>query len=213
MVEMTSLFVSSVLLGAVAVSFVQSIKSSGKIFNVCFLILMLVTGWRQEDIGSNVLCSIERRKSLTEDIFRGEYYLKKPVLFPSSSENERLNWTKNRLLNEFGSHIVSVGTFETLALSGAAPERITLKTYIEHMFLPKKKSRDWYLFDRDQIGARAPGFFKEYTRHNIFSNYTSSPTLTLGHTSTGIPFHFHKDAWLEVLSWQHYFVDLPICYS
>jgi hypothetical protein len=181
------------------------VLQSGALITLLFLRINAfeAEGWRSTSELEYVTqsCNIERRSSLTIGTFMKEFYLQKPVIITETTRNERYTWSKQELLDGYGSTIMDVGSFSSLSRTGSAVTEMTLQAYVDYMFTLNSTNFDGstlYVFDRKQFFNNATELFRHYYRHDIFKNYPGDQTFTIGASGMGIPFHFHMDGWLEV---------------
>jgi hypothetical protein len=146
------------------------------------------------------LCGIDKRDDLTLEEFEELYYLQKPVILQGSQLNEKLDWSKDRLRKDFGNQTVNSGTSIEYAHDGKAKGRVSIQRYIDYMSEEATfNGSEYFVFDRGSFFNREVEFAAEFKRHPFFSKYSATQTFSLGKSGTGIHFHSHHDAWLEVL--------------
>jgi hypothetical protein len=148
---------------------------------------------------STKVCNIDRRSDLSEIEFKQNYYLKKPVLIHAGGLNVHSKWSKQRFLRDFGQRSIQAGTLFALSQSGYSQYSTTVAEYIKQMSSPFNyfNTTELYIFDRNATRA-FPELVKEYRFHPFFREHTYATTISLGRSGTGLPFHYHKDGWLEV---------------
>ena len=148
------------------------------------------------------LCSIPRRRILTIDEFEDNFFLQQPVLLDSNHHHNAAELSWSLILKKFGDLKVRIGSSSSLADSGIASQTMTIRQYAEyiHDAGPLLNGSKLFVFDRDGILLDAPELSKGYQVHPIFSQHSATRTLSLGTSGTGIHFHFHLDAWLELLA-------------
>ena len=160
---------------------------------------------------STAVCNIDRRPDISMREFKEHYYLKKPVILRANSKNKHSRWSKKRLQRQFGDRSVTAGTAFALSVSGRSHFTLSLNDYINQMSSPPNyfNQSEMYVFDRNAREVY-PELIDEYEMHPIFNDHTLGVTFSLGRSGTGLPFHIHRDGWLELMSGQkHWFMFPP----
>jgi hypothetical protein len=99
--------------------------------------------------------------------------------------------------------MVDVGSVERISVTGSGYEKISLKDFVATMVDDNDKypdaPPDTYLFDKYNFFQGSSKLLKSiHERHVFFESFDSELILVIGTRGTGVLFHFHKDAWLEV---------------
>lgn len=181
-------------------------------------------GWFHEPHGhayDTDRCTIAVRTSdMDWSEFVRDFHLQRPVLIrPSETRAESVRhthqqWSKQRLLSEYGASEVVLGTAHHLSAFGEGRLTMPLSDYIADMATAsntstdtastdRRISRTHYLFDRRRFLHEHRSMLDAYQPLPLFAAdgdvYSPKLTFALGPTGTGINFHAHKDGWNEVI--------------
>ena len=176
-----------------------------------FLLLVLVFrisecsssgNWHIAKDGEKGPCNIPRLPRLSRAEFMSVYFLRKPFILSGGSHNNLSRWSKPQILLKFGSRFVETGSVFSLSKAGQPTQKMTLQKYVEILdgnIANNSSSNSPYLFDRGNFFLAVPELREEFTIHPLFGTHNHHLTFTLGQSGSGLTFHHHLDAWLEVV--------------
>jgi hypothetical protein len=144
------------------------------------------------DFGS-VACSVERSTDITVEEFNEIYLNKKPVLLSGGFKLHREDWIKSILLRDENS--VRVGTNESLARTGTGDTARAVAATVSDWSDRSSK----YLFEVSTSHGAIQQLWNEHRLPIYFKSSEYSPVFAAGQEGTGIPFHQHYGAFIEVL--------------
>jgi hypothetical protein len=191
---------------------ISGVIASGAVYCVAVVLSVLCLGRQTElsacdggyrcaskqftrDFGA-VTCSVERATDMTVEEFNAKFLNKKPVLLSREAPLFKLNheeWTKSALLRDRNS--VKVGTNESLARTGTGDTTREVAATVKDW----SDSRSKYLFEVSTSHGRIQQLWSENLLPAYFKSSEYSPVFAAGQEGTGIPFHQHYGAFIEVL--------------
>nr|XP_033818571.1 jmjC domain-containing protein 8 isoform X2 [Geotrypetes seraphini] len=148
-------------------------------------------------------CTVERRgASLTYAEFIQQYAFLRPVIIQGLTDNSEFQalCTKERLLEEYGEHLVRLSTANTYSYQKV---NVRFREYVEHLLKPQ---------DQDCLGSDTLYFFGDnnFTEWGpLFEKYSAPPfqipgtskaySFGIAGSGTGVPFHWHGPGFSEVI--------------
>lgn len=153
-------------------------------------------------------CTIPRRsaRTLTEEEFHSDYYLKKPVIIEHASDHWRSSAFSNEELSEKWGHIdvkalQKIGSSFTHMCPGVVPVMTSLAGYMEGMTLPAKQQppggmpdEPWYVFDHQMLNhKKSTPLRDEIILPPALDGDAIDMILSVGPVNAGTQFHKHSD--------------------
>ena len=145
----------------------------------------------------SIKCNIDRLSNISKLEFTKRYRLKKPVILSDISENIYLDWSRERLLEDFGDSIVGSNYDMSLQKYNHIAVNVTLRDFIKSMEEDSRVPKD-YIFDRGGLFEAVPQLRDEYTKPFLFKYMKAPLVFALGTHGSGLPFHFHTEGFFEV---------------
>lgn len=175
---------------------------------------------------ADIPCTLERLATLGGATFLSQYAGKKPFILSAGGVDGTLarhaaSWARQEFLERFGAAEVAVG--KPISREAVRTNRdVPLRDYADGLLAPQianepdptpgscreEEEGAVYLFDRGQffeshpeVAWQPPAFLRETDSGSEFGKGAAwKGVFALGGQSTGIPFHLHGDAWLELLA-------------
>eukprot|EP01116_Phalansterium_solitarium_P001765 TRINITY_DN11583_c0_g1_i1.p1 TRINITY_DN11583_c0_g1~~TRINITY_DN11583_c0_g1_i1.p1 ORF type:complete len:490 (-),score=157.25 TRINITY_DN11583_c0_g1_i1:55-1524(-) len=175
----------------------------------------LQSGWQSSYAGSvacevpDSVCTIDRRSAdnITQAEFERVYKNKRPLIIVGGSRNmhRRPLFTRQHLLKHYGDLVFPVGTSATL-YNGKGQKRafrMALSTYLRMLEQPYRQDDDQlYLFEwAPNLADEAAALLGPFDALPLFDfgHRPHERIIAIGKTDAGIPYHFHGQAWNELL--------------
>ena len=157
--------------------------------------------------GDVAACSIDRRPTIDVPTFLSEYFQRKPLILTNATDTTaaRERWTLGYLRETYGEKKVSLGSPYAETVLEQPKRRERLGSFIERLQAGRVGGGAeyiWHTVSRGFLNAEDASLwspFEAFGRGETEAGEGAVPLFALGGPDSGIPFHFHKDGYAEVL--------------